>query len=392
MKTSSQLIIALSAVLVMLSCTEKPTPDNGGGQKTDEEQTSSVPTFTSKIYKQNSEGYPIFRIPAMVTTKKGTLLCFCEGREAYDDFGNIDVVVKRSEDMGKTWSPLTVVADAGNDRYGNPVPVVLDDGKILLVFGWSVHDSSMSSKILYTFSEDDGKTWSTPVEFTDQVRLSTRSIYMSGPVHGIVKQLEPHKGRIIIPLYGKTTNSRPVSVLYSDNGGTTWHHGGSVNYSIGGEPTVAERGDGSIMINMRDGNADDPFRHQALSQDGGETWLDPTSSALIEPACQGALLTYDLGSAANKTVLLFSNPNHTSSRRHGSVKISTNGGNSWKYMYQYTSDTGDSMYSSYSDISVVKDDVIGVAFEAGYKNGQGISFKSFHLSDIKEIYTGKNKE
>ena len=369
------------------SCGEKADPDNGNGGSTDQ----TIQTYSSQIYKQDSEGYPVFRIPALVTTGKGTLLCFCEGRDSYNDYGNIDMVVKRSEDHGKTWSALQVIADAGNDRYGNPVPVVLDNGRILLVFGWSVASSSTSTKVFCSYSDDDGKSWCTPVEITEQIRQSYRSKYQTGPVHGIVKQRDPHKGRIVIPIYGTVTNSMPAAVIYSDDNGATWTHGGSVDYSLGGEPTIAERGDGSILINMRDNNADDLYRYQAVSNDGGETWGKVFQSTLIEPGCQGALLTYDLGNSAGNTVLLFSNPSNTASRRHGSVKISTNGGNTWKYMYQYTADSGDSMYSSYSDLAVVGDDVIGVAFEYGYTNRQGIHFKSIHRTEITEIYTGENK-
>ena len=362
------------------------TPASGGNQGGKDDGT-----FSSVIYRQNSEGYPIFRIPALVTTKAGTLLCFCEGRDSYNDYGNIDMVVKRSENQGKTWSALLKIADAGDDRYGNPVPVVLESGRILLVFGWSVASSASSTKVLCCTSDDDGKTWSTPVDITAQVKISTRSKYQTGPVHGIVKQLDPHKGRIVIPVYGSTSDGKPSGVFYSDDSGETWHPGGSVNYSKGGEPTIAELGDGSIVMNMRDNDDSDPYRYQAISKDGGETWGEPTATTLIECGCQGALLTYDLGKSASTTTLLFSNPTNTASRRHGSVKKSVNGGTTWKTMYQYTEDKGDSMYSSYSDLTVVKDDIIGISYEAGYKNSAGIRFKSVRIKDITEPYTGQNK-
>lgn len=394
MKTPVKILMAAAALLVSLSCqkTLDPSQDNGGGQGAGGNSgDSDIPTYTSTIYKQNSEGYPIFRIPAIVTSAKGTLLCFCEGRAAYDDFGDIDMVVKRSEDQGKTWQPLIKIADAGNDRYGNPVPVVLEDGRILLVFGWSKHESSMSTKVFTTFSSDDGKTWSTPVEITSQIKKDTRSIYQTGPVHGIVKQREPHKGRIIVPIYGTTKDNLRSAVIYSDDNAKTWKHGGGMDYNLGGEPTVAERGDGSLIMNVRD-NDDDPLRHQSVSNDGGETWGPHTSTNLIEPkGCQGALLTYDLGTSASNSVILFSNPNNTESRRHGSVKLSKNGGSSYSLMWQYTMTETSGMYSSYSDLCIVSGDVIGVAFESGYKNNTGIQFKSVHFSDIKEPYTGTNK-
>ena len=375
-----------AAVLVLSSSCEK---QDSGGKDPD---PSEKETYSSAIYIQNREGYPIFRIPATVTTKAGTLLCFCEGRQAYDDNGDIDMVVKRSVDRGKTWSPLTKIADAGTDRYGNPVPVVLDDGTVMLVFGWSVAASSTSTKVFYCKSTDDGVSWSSPVEITEQVKTSVRTKYQTGPVHGLVKQFDPHKGRIVIPVYGTSKEGKPSGIFYSDDNGATWHPGGSVDYAPGGEPTVTERGDGSLIINMRD-NDDSPYRHQAESNDGGESWGPARATALIEPkGCQGSLLTFRSGTSASTSVILFSDPNHTSSRRHGSVKLSTDGGATWNYMYQYTKDSGSDMYSSYSDLMIVKDDIIGVAYEAGYKNSYGIRFKSFHYKDIKEPYTGKDKQ
>jgi sialidase-1 len=384
-------IFALAAfAAILLSCNGEIDPGMAPGGQQQGSGDNGAQTFTATIYRQNSEGYPIFRIPAMVTTKAGTLLCFCEGRSSYDDNGNIDMVVKRSEDLGKTWSPLLKIADAGDDRYGNPVPVVLESGRVLLVFGWSVASSASSSKVYVCHSDDDGLRWSSPKEITSQVKTSSRSRYQTGPVHGIVKQLAPNKGRIVIPVYGTSSDGKPSGVFYSDDNGESWHPGGSVNYSKGGEPTVAELGDGSIMLNMRD-NDENPYRFQALSSDGGITWSEPAATTLIEPTgCQGALLTFDFGSSASTTTLLFSDPNNTSSRRHGSVKMSTNGGATWKYMFLYTAQTGDAMYSAYSDLCIVKDDIIGIAYESGYKNSAGIKFRSIRKKEISTPYTAQD--
>ncbi|MGY8693898.1 MAG: hypothetical protein ACKVGW_06830, partial [Verrucomicrobiia bacterium] len=75
----------------------------------------------SILFKSGEEGYSNYRIPSLITTKDGTLLAFCEARkESRGDSGNIDLVVKRSEDNGKSWSALSVVWDAGDDTAGNP--------------------------------------------------------------------------------------------------------------------------------------------------------------------------------------------------------------------------------------------------------------------------------
>lgn len=68
-------------------------------------------------------------------TTEGTLLAFAEGRVLdCGDAGDIDLVVKRSTDGGRTWSPLQVVNEGGGDTHGNPAPVVdRATGRVLLV-------------------------------------------------------------------------------------------------------------------------------------------------------------------------------------------------------------------------------------------------------------------
>ncbi|MET7443401.1 sialidase family protein, partial [Streptomyces sp. NPDC005568] len=91
-------------------------------------------TEASIPFRAGREGYASFRIPAVVATGAGTLLAFCEGRAgSARDHGNIDIVLKRSADGGRTWGPLQVAAANGDDLAGNPAPVVLDTGRVLLV-------------------------------------------------------------------------------------------------------------------------------------------------------------------------------------------------------------------------------------------------------------------
>ena len=81
-------------------------------------------TRETVVFQSGQEGYHSFPIPALLLTKRGTLLAFCEGRRgSRSDTGDIDTVVKRSRDGGKTWSQLQVVADHDGDTIGNPCPV-----------------------------------------------------------------------------------------------------------------------------------------------------------------------------------------------------------------------------------------------------------------------------
>jgi len=77
------------------------------------------------LFKSGEEGYKCFRIPAIVTTTKGTILAFAEARKNNcSDAGDIDLVVKRSFDGGKTWSKISMVWNDAENTCGNPAPVV----------------------------------------------------------------------------------------------------------------------------------------------------------------------------------------------------------------------------------------------------------------------------
>ena len=91
------------------------------------------------IFQKGQDGYACFRIPAIVQSKSGTLLAFAEARKSScSDTGNIDLVAKRSEDGGKTWSHLISVWDDGDNVCGNPAPIVdQKTGRIILVTCWN---------------------------------------------------------------------------------------------------------------------------------------------------------------------------------------------------------------------------------------------------------------
>ena len=135
----------------------------------------------STVFKSNSEGYAIFRIPAIVSIPNGDLLAFCEGRENIDDFGNVDIVMKRSSDRGKTWSKRKVLVDYGQLQAGNSAPVVdlLDpeypQGRVLLFYNtgnnheYDVRIKNGYREVWYITSTDGGHSWSEPTNITTMV-------------------------------------------------------------------------------------------------------------------------------------------------------------------------------------------------------------------------------
>ncbi|MFA6851332.1 MAG: sialidase family protein [Selenomonadaceae bacterium] len=322
-------------------------------------------------------------------TKKGTILAFAEGRrEDCDDAGDIDIVLKRSKDNGKTWSNIITVKDDGINRCQNQCPIVLPSGRILLVTCWNLGATGMRS-VLVTYSDNDGLTWAKEKNITSSVKLSSwGSWYATGPCHGIVKQQEPNKGRVIVPCnHGEGTKGYS-HVIYSDDDGITWALGGIVAYGKGNESTVAELSTGDIMINMRNSDTkSNHFRMIAISKDGGKTFSSNyPDSALIEPGsgCQGVLLRHSINAVTGKANILFSNPNHGTSRRDGTIKLSEDDGNTWTKSYLYADySENDIFYTGYSDMALLDDGNIALLYEKGFKYSLGIRFMIVKFSDIK---------
>lgn len=377
------LILLSSMILFCSSCSgdgpnTNPSPDP---------EPDPGPTIDKNVLTQafspGTGGYACFRIPAVVVSNKGTVLAFAEGRvDDCEDDGNIDIILKRSTDNGKTWSDIITVHDDGNNRCQNPAPVVLESGRILLLSCWNKRPGG-ARRVYKTYSDDDGKTWAPMTDIGDQVAIEGYSWYATGPCHAIIKTLEPNKGRVVVPCNHNKGNNRYSHVIYSDDQGGNWKLGGIGDYTQGNESTVVELGNGDLMLNMRNMDMEKNYRMQAISKDGGKTFQPSQETTLIEPinnGCQGSILRYSINSQ-NSANLLFANPNHDSSRRNGTIKFSSNDGKSWTRTFMYVPAN---TYTSYSDLTVLNNQKVGILYERGFKNGDGIYFQSMELKEITD--------
>ena len=336
------------------------------------------------LFKNGEGDYACFRIPAIVKTNSGAILAFCEARKiSCSDTGNIDLVMKRSTDNGKTWTALKIIWDDGDNVCGNPAPVVdRDTGKIHLLTTWNNgadHESEIikgksdeSRDVYHLVSSDNGETWTTPSNITATVKLSNWTWYATGPVHGIQLINKEHKGRLVIPCDHIEKDSKKYysHVIYSDDHGKSWRLGGTTPKDQVNECTVAELNNGDLLLNMRNyARKESQMRQVALSKDGGISWIDQRFDLqLPEPRCQGALLTVDKG---NKKLLLFTNPSDEKSRKNMTLSISKDNGANWyKRISIYKS------HAAYSDLVELNNGNIFVFFEAGYQKAyEGIHYK-----------------
>jgi sialidase-1 len=332
------------------------------------------------VFRAGEGGYFSYRIPALIVSPKGTLLAFCEGRRnSASDTGDIDVLLRRSFDGGKTWSGVQKIADMGEDTIGNPTPVVeRKTGAILLLLTSNPgrvterQTGPRDRSVWITRSTDDGASWTAPVEITAQVKQPDWTWYATGPGNGI--QLK--SGRLVIPCDHNTADNRRFShVIYSDDGGATWKIGGIAEEQTN-ESAVVELKSGELLFNMRSYHG----KHRRAvqrSHDGGITWdalqLD---DVLIEPVCQASLVTDAKGR------VFFSNPAATT-RTKMTVRLSTDGGHTWT-----ASRVIHEGPAAYSSLAILRGNRIGLLYELGEaKPYERISFVRFDVAWIQ----GKEK-
>lgn len=319
------------------------------------------------VYRAGEDGYHTFRIPAIVATPAGTLLAFAEGRKHdSEDAGDIDVVLRRSTDGGRSWSALQVVWDDGPNTCGNPCPLVeRQSGTIWLPLThnlgrdreWQIlaGTSRGTRTVWIAKSNDDGATWNPPVEITRDVKRPEWTWYATGPGVGI--QLAG--GRLIVPCDnylagGKTKQSH---VIYSDDRGASWRIGGVVGPDCN-ESQAVELADGSLLLNARSYRPDHR-RLVAISHDGGESFGEPQAdAALVEPICQASILRVP-GEGGG---IVFSNP--ASLRREKlTVRLSRDEGRTWSHALVLHDGP-----AAYSCLVALPDSTLGCLYERGEKS------------------------
>lgn len=349
--------------------------------------TITVTSFTAKgnllpppypyltLYRSGIDGYDTYRIPALLTTTKGTVLAFCEARKnGISDAGNIDLMVKRSEDGGKTWSKQLLIWSDGENTCGNPAPVLdRETGTIFLFSTWNLgHDhegkiikgtSQDTRRIFVMKSTDDGKTWSKAKDITKTTKKPNWTWYATGPGTGIQVVKGKYKGRLIIPCdhIEKVSKKYYSHIIYSDDHGKNWKLGGRTPTDQVNECLVAELPGGKLMLNMRNYDRRQKFRAVSTSTDGGMTWSplyrDP---ALIEPRCQAGFISYAAGDRKKGNWLFFSNPAHKDKRELMTIRWSKDGGKTWPISKLLNTGSG-----AYSDLAVLPNGDVGCFYEGG---------------------------
>ena len=321
-----------------------------------------------------------YRIPGLATSNKGTLIAVYDIR--YDHGGdlpaNIDVGVSRSTDGGQTWGPMGIALDmgkGGKDGVGDPA-VLVDPktGRIWVAAlwshgnrGWAGSGKGMTpeetAQFVLAYSDDDGLTWSKPINITGQVKNPDWHMFFNGPGAGIAMK----DGTLVFAAQyqdgdlneqGKKRGTPFSTIIYSKDGGQTWKAGTGVKSNTT-EAQVVELANGELMLNCRDNRGGS--RTVGVTNDLGATWtlLETDRKALPEPVCMASLLRMDTEKYG--PLLVFSNPATTSGRYNMTVKVSKDFGATWPEENHFLYDSRHC--SGYSCLAPVGKDVVGVLYE-----------------------------
>ncbi len=349
------------------------------------------------LRRAGDDGCVRYRIPGLDVTPKGTLIAVYDARwkSGGDLPGDIDVGMSRSTDGGRSWEPMRIIMDMGKDpkwRYdGIGDPCVLVDqltGTIWVGATWSHGNRSWhgsgpglkpeeTGQYMLVKSEDDGRTWSKPINITAQVKLPEWCFVLPSPGRGITLS----DGTLVMPSqFQDTPENRRMpyaTIIHSQDRGATWTIGAGARSNTT-ECRVVELSDGTLMLNMRDNRGGS--RAVCTTRDLGRSWQEHPSSrsALPEPVCNACLISLKADqSVAGRNMLIFCNPNTTRGRHRMTLKVSFDDGLSWPEQHHLLLDAGS--LAGYPSMALIDRETLGVLYEGSRAD---LTFQRIKIRDL----------
>ena len=323
----------------------------------------------------SDDRYIAYRIPGMTISSRGTILICCEARDTWSDWARMDILLYRSEDGGETFTGPVVMArgTAESPTADNPVCIAGPDGALHFLY---CRDYSLTGAVLYRRSDDDGVTWSEPVNVFDATRPELHNVFAFGPGHGIALA----NGTLLVPVWTvlKSSGEAPeshhpavVSTFYSADNGASWRLGELIpptqDCPDPNETAAAQAPDGSVFFSVRLG---EPTGCRAVTRSAtGYSAFEPLTlcPTLVDPICMGSLVRAE-------DALLSVNCASTTDRVNLVVRASLDGGRTWPG--SLTVEPGD---AGYADIAY-RDGTVYVLYEQ--RGGETDMLARFPLSDI----------
>ena len=354
------------------------------------------------LRRQHDDNVHTYRIPALATTPKGTLLCVYDmrrrmGRDLQED---IDIGLSRSTDGGRSWEPVRVIMDMGEygglpqEQNGCSDPGIVVDqntGEIFCAAVWmwgkpgkhqwseggseAGFEIGKSAQFLMVRSTDDGVTWSQPVNMTRTLKKPEWILIAPSPQQGLTLR----DGTLVMPGEGRDEKDRMFSTLIiSRDHGSTWTVG-STSAADNTECQAVQLDDGSIMLNART-ERPTKFRSVWVTEDLGQSWRphETHRKTLIEPNCNGSLLRFDYTEGGKpKHVLLFANPHSQTGRDHHSIQVSFDEGRTWPAQYRLLLDEGRG--AGYPSLTRIDREHVGIVYEGSRAH---LVFEKISLNEL----------
>ncbi len=364
----------------------------------------------STVFIGGAEGHKIYRIPAIISLPNQDLLAFAEGRvNGGADFGDVNLVLKRSRDQGKTWSDLKMLVDYDSLQAGNPAPVVdmfdpeYPNGVVYLFFNTGnnhEYDIRMNRGVREVWmmkSFDLGENWGKPVNITKQAHRPNNPTfnpeykfpedwrhYANTPGHAFQFQEGKFKGRIFVAANHSKGDPQDnfseyqAHGFFTDDHGQTFEISESVDIPGSNESIATELPNDRMIMSIRNQKGDIRQRILAFSSDGGQTWDEAEfEDELPDPVCQGSIVS--LTDSKGRFTLVHSNNADTQNRNNLSLKLSYDEGKTWPktILIDGIRNPGKSAYTAYSDLVIIDRKEIGVIYEKN--NYKEIVFKVLPL-------------
>ena len=348
------------------------------------------------------DGVHTYRIPALATSARGTLLAVYDmrRRRSKDLQEDIDIGLLRSMDGGQTWGTQQVIMDMGTFRgmpqevNGCSDPGIIVDPETGEIFVFAVwmngragthqwnsggsepgHEIGRSAQFMMTRSRDDGRTWSKPENMTREWKDPRWILYAPSPQQGIALR----DGTLVMPTQGRDEADRHFSnLLISQDHGTSWTVSPAASFG-NTECQAVQLADDSLMLNCRT-ESPTKFRTIAVTRDLGRTWTPHATNrmGIIEPNCNGSLYRFGYREdGKSKSVLLFANPHSQKSRTNQSIQVSFDEGKTWPAKHRLLLDEGRG--KGYPSLSRVDDRHVGIVYEG---SGAHLVFERIPIEDL----------
>ncbi len=366
-------VLVLSALALLCFLAGKIAAQQGG---------SGAGGFTSvNLWTANVGGYATYRIPGIVATKRGVILAYTSARHGTSDWADIDIVMRRSTDNGRTWEPSRRIAGDANGTTDNPVAITdYQNGSVVLLYQHNYE------RCYVMRSFDDGKTFTKPVDITSVFENFRPQFDWHVIAPGVGHAIQLRSGRLLVPVWmalGTRTSPtsrahRPsaIATIYSDDHGKTWQAGDIIAINSDGLPNPSESmavqlPDSRVYLSIRN-ESEKHRRAFAISPDGAHHWTKPEfTDALYEPICAASIARYADSLNDHDPRILFSNPDSEALktqdpkragrlRQNLTLRMSSDGAKTWP-----VSRVIDAGVAGYSDVAVGSDKSIYVLYEEG---------------------------